>query len=403
MKHPDRKKCRGYDLPGRCQRFTDLVYYGKASDKDALKKEIFSIEEEYYPEKSPYNLYFGEIHGHSQLSDGFAEVTPEKYFNHLRYTAKLDFAALSDHDHGGIGNEPLFVPEKWKILQDAVKAAYAPGEFSTILAYERDSYPWYNNLVVYYRDHNGTPLLGERAGEFTEAELRHALGRNDILLVPHDTGMLNFGCDFNRIPLDLMPPLLQIVSRGGNAQEYFNHPLSRMDSCRGGFWQDALTRGAIVGVIASSDDHKCKGGVPDPELYPNTVLNAPDNLPCITGVWAEENTTEAIFDALKARRCYGFMGGRISLDFRINGHFMGEVITLNKDEDRVIYWNCQCDSPIDKITLVKNCRDDLILRNSRGVIFDYSPELPVDCYYLRGITRDNRWCWSSPIWVRCKK
>lgn len=155
-------------------------------------------------------------------------------------------------------------------------------------------------------------------------------------------------------------------------------------------------------MIASSDDHKCKGGVPDPELYPDTVLEAPDNLPCITGVWAEENTTEAIFDALKARRCYGFMGGRISLDFRINGHFMGEVITLNKDEDRVIYWNCQCDSPIDKITLVKNCRDDLILRNPRGVIFDYSPELPVDCYYLRVITRDNRWCWSSPIWVRRK-
>lgn len=400
MQHPDRKKCRRYDLPGRCRKFTDIVYNGRSDDKEALKKEVFSIEQEFYPSPPKYNLYFGEIHGHSQLSDGFESVTPEGYFRHLREDVKMDFAALSDHDHGGIGNEPLIIPEKWERLRKAVKEAYEPGKFTTLLAYERDSYPWYNNMVVYYRDHEGMPILGEFPGEFTEQELRAALQRDDVLLVPHDTGSLNFGCDFECIPLDLMTPLIQIASRGGNAREYFGNPLSRMDICRGGFFQDALKKGAIMGVIACSDDHKCKGGEADPELFPDFYLEKPDCLPCITAVWAEENTTESIFNALKARRCYGFMGGRMSLDFRINGHYMGEVVTLPKGTDRSIYWDFSADAPLDSITLVKNCREDLVLRTPRGLIFDYHQELEVDCYYLRVLTHDKRYCWSSPIWIK---
>lgn len=399
MQHPERKKARSYDLPGRCRRFTGLVYNGRSNDHDVLKREIFGIERDFYPLPPAYNLYFGDLHGHSQLSDGFPEVTPERYFHNLREKAKLDFAALSDHDHGGIGNDPLFVPEKWEHMRKAVKSAYEPGVFTTLLAYERDSYPWYNNLVVYYRDHEGMPLKGEYSGEITEAELRNALRRKDLILVPHDTGMLNFGCDFRRIPPDLMPPLLQIISRGGNAQEYFNHPLLRADACRGGFWQDALRGGGKVGVIACSDDHKGKGGMPDEDLLPDEKLSSPDSLPCLTGVWAKENTVSGIFDALQARRCYGFVGGRMQLDFRINGHYMGEEIALPANADREIYWKFEADSPLRELTIVKNCQDDLILRRGEGLIFDYTPEQATDCYYIRAITKDNRWCWSSPIWV----
>jgi len=120
-----------------------------------------------------------------------------------------------------------------------------------------------------------------------------------------------------------------------------------------------------------------------------------------TGVLAKENTREAIFDALKARRCYAYMGQeRIRLDFRINGHYMGEEITLPKDETRTIWIHAQTAEPFERITLVKNCRDHVILygQNSQ-VLLDYKQETPCDCYYVRAITKSGRYAWSSPIWV----
>ena len=67
-----------------------------------------------------------------------------------------------------------------------------------------------------------------------------------------------------------------------------------------GDYVDALENGAHPACIACSDDHAGMGGRDDPaQGYGYTGM---------TGVYAAANTREAIFDALKARRCYGFMG-----------------------------------------------------------------------------------------------
>ena len=402
MHHPEKYIARGFDTPGRCREFTDKVYSGANDDPAALARDIFSIEKKYYPPPPEYTLYFGELHGHSNLSDGRTDI--DRYFTSIRDRAELDFAALADHDHGGIGRPELWKAGKWELIQEKVRQYYQPGRFTTILGYERDSYPWYNNLVVYYDSDHGEMLRGVHDGEITRNELAEWLRRPDLLLVPHDTYQLSAGCDFNSIPPELMPRLLEILSRGDCA-EYFDHPVSREGDtcCRGGTWQDALARGGRIGVIAGSDDHLGHNGLITTELpepkHPG-IYKGLNKYPGITGVWARENTREAIFEALKARRCYGFMGGRMRMDFRINGHWMGEEITLEAGEPRVIWFDFSADSPVASVTLVKNNQDYILWRkNSRQLFFDYRQELPVDCYYLRAITQDGRWCWSSPVWV----
>jgi len=403
MNHQDRTAARGFDTPGRCRKFTDLVYTGVHPDPPALARKIFGIEREFYPPAPEYALFFGEMHGHTNLSDGKTQI--DDYFTGIRDQAKLDFAALTDHDHGGIGRAELWGDRKWETIRQKVKEYYQPGKFTTILAYERDSYPWYNNLVVSYDSHDGELLRGVHDGEVTRDELSAWLRRPDLLLVPHDTYMLSAGCDFNSIPPELMPPLLEIISRGDCA-EYFDHPLfRRMDTwCQGGSWQDALRRGGRTGVLAGSDDHLGHNGmtveVPDPRCPQHYEGVA--KYPGITGVWARENTLESIFAALKARRCYGFTGGRMSLDFRIDGHYMGEEFTEEAGDARArtIWFDFSADSPVDRVTLVKNQRDFMIFRDcGRQLFFDYRAETPCDCYYLRVTTKDGRWCWSSPIWV----
>ena len=123
-----------------------------------------------------------------------------------------------------------------------------------------------------------------------------------------------------------------------------------------------------------------------------------ETYPGITGVLAKENTLPAIFEALKARRCYAFMGGKIYMDFRINGHYMGEEFTTN--EDRSIYYKIEADGEIESITVVKNCRDYVIIQHDKELVFfDYSQENETDYYYLRVKLKDGRLAWSSPIWV----
>lgn len=232
-------------------------------------------------------------------------------------------------------------------------------------------------------------------GEITRQELSDALKRDDVIVVPHDTYRLDAGCDFLSIDENLFTPLIEIYSRGDSA-EYFGNPYNnRGQQCEGGYYQDALKRGAKMGVIAASDDHLCKNGLIDKD-YESRGKDL--TFPGITGVLAKENTLEAIFDALKKRRCYGFMGeGRVYIDFRINSHYMGEEFV--HDGDREIYYKIESETPIKRVTLVKNSRDYMIFTRNEQFIFDYKIESPSDYYYLRIELTDGRLAWCSPIWI----
>ena len=235
---------------------------------------------------------------------------------------------------------------------------------------------------------------GIRDGEITRDELITLLKNDDILVVPHDSYCLSAGCDFSTLPPELFPPLLEIYSCSDCA-EYFDHPLHKDSWVRGGSWQDALRKGARIGVVGGSDDHVGTPGLDHPdEPYPFCYRG-------LTGVWAKENTREGIFDALKKRRCFAFMGhDRMSLDFRINGHCMGESFFLQPDEIKNIWIDFNATEKIDRVTLVKNCRDHVILYGKgRQMIFDYQQETDCDCYYVRALTEKGRYCWSSPIWT----
>ena len=406
MNHPDRHIAKRYDTPNRSRRFTDIVYTSGAHENPgALWEELRRAERSLdlpAPELIPL---VGEMHGHSCFSDG--GPTPETYFANIRDLAKLDFAVLTDHDHGGVGAPELWAgsPSKWERTRRAALEARVEGKFSTLLGYERDSYPFYNNMILYFRDDDAEMVRGERDGEITAEELRALLSRDDVVTCPHDTYSLSSGADFGTIPVELTTPYIEIMSRG-DAAEYMGNPaLEEGTVCEGGFWQDALRRGAKVGVIGGSDDHGGMNGRAD--------LNQPYpySYPGVTGVWATENSPAAIFEALKAGRTYAFMRGpqdgamegRMVLDFRIEGHYVGETITRPDNRNLHIYYHVQADTPIKQVTLVKNCRN-VVTYFSRGVdfcdsILDYKQENPTDCFYLRVELTDGRFGWTSPIWV----
>ena len=143
--------------PSRDRRFTRSVYGGTNGKLSVLKEVVANYE----PEASPYQVYFGDIHGHSELSDG--KGSPDDYFTVARDEAKLDFCALTDHDHGGVRRPELWEAGKWELVQKKVAEYHEPGRFVTLLAYERDcDYYYLRTTMVDGRRAWSSPIWVER-------------------------------------------------------------------------------------------------------------------------------------------------------------------------------------------------------------------------------------------------
>ena len=391
--HPEARAAKKIDVTNRLPQATRSVYLDAGQDTPA---DHAALEQAFAAGRlppPPFRLLYGDIHGHTVLSDG--GVQPEVYFENMR--ARMDFCALTDHDHGGVWRDTLY-GEKWLQMQALGKKYTRPGVFSALVGYERDSYPWYDNMIVYFADHEHPMLDGAVRGETNAAELSAWLARDDVFIAPHDTDFRTCSTDFTRRPPQLMPHGIELYSRGDCA-EYFDHPLNVYGSVRGGSWQDALAAGAHPAAIAGADDHNGMGGADMPGL------GFPGRYPGMTAVYAAENTPAAIFEALRARRCYAFMGPqRIGIDFRINGALMGAALTEAPDAPgRTVYWSIESETPLAKVTLVKNGQDYYISRGESIAcchIIDYERQQPEDCYYLRAELADGRMAWTSPCWVK---
>ena len=106
MNHPDKYVAKRYDTPNRSKAFTDIVYRSETDEtKAAIWSNLDSVQRSLDPPAPELVPLVGEMHGHSNLSDGEPDI--DTYFSNIRDLAKLDFAVLTDHDHGGVDKPTL--------------------------------------------------------------------------------------------------------------------------------------------------------------------------------------------------------------------------------------------------------------------------------------------------------
>lgn len=175
---------------------------------------------------------------------------------------------------------------------------------------------------------SGEPLTAEEAKERAAfeplVEIMQHKGSSECLLDPGNEDEL---CDFELLPYDDFQ---------GKYVSWLRHPPRREDTVR-----DALARGLLheervgenpfrYGIVASTDSHLGASGATDEEGYAGhggagapagkgVPPGLPDDLEFNAGglavVWAEENSRDALFDAMRRRETYGTSGTRPILRF----------------------------------------------------------------------------------------
>jgi hypothetical protein len=178
---------------------------------------------------SEMSLYWGELHGHTAITDGIG--TTDEFYSFARDQAFCDFAALSEHCQ-------WISDKEWKEMQVGANAYNYSGKFVALVAYE-----WTQNPIDGGGHHNvyffgdGGPLI-RRFDARTKQELFRGLEaqmKNEtVLVIPHAHSPGDW-----RKKDHVMERFAEIYSKQGVFEWFGNRFLENN----------------YVGFVAASDDH----------------------------------------------------------------------------------------------------------------------------------------------------
>ena len=344
------------------------------------------------------NVYFGDIHAKTMLSDGLK--TPREFFEHARDVALIDFAAIADHNCAEASRlegpfRMQMSDEAYAQIQEACEAFNEPGRFATLQGFEQNriaSNPGHRN--VYFR---GT-CPGLFRGE-TLDDLYAYLEGHEALVIPHHH--IIWG---TRVHLDnpKYERLIEMYSthcssevKGSPINNYATTGSKRETGISA---REILDAGYRVGFIAASDNHN---GAPGLSARPSRFTNIPYR-GGLAAVLAPELTREAIFDGLYNRRCYATSGSRTYLDFRLDGQLMGSEIEVPRGASLPYEIVVAATDSIARIEFIQNDREGTVWTHDGRSFVRLKGELTIQesCWtYVRVTQTDRNMAWSSPIWV----
>jgi hypothetical protein len=330
-------------------------------------------------------LLFGDLHGHSSLSDGTG--TPEDYYRYARDVAALDVAALTDHDHWGI---PFLddTPAHWSRIEAAARSFHAPGRFVTLLGYEWTSWLFGHRHVLHFEERAEIrSSIDERFD--TPQELWSALAGARALTFAHHSAGAPVATDWSIPPDPALEPVTEIASIHGSS-ESFDSPWPVRGMLAGNGVRDALARGYRLGFVGSGDSH---------DGHPGLAQLAAGESGGLAAIFAEERTREAVLAALRARRVYATNGPRIVLEVTLDGAPMGAVLPAGAGRKLAV--QVVAPGPIEAVELVTpegvTRRIDGEGRRSLGFESALDETRAGSWLYLRVRQGDGGAAWSSPF------
>ncbi len=356
---------------------------------DKNKKPVGTSNPIICSENTPkYKMYWGDLHMHSNLSDGMGD--PDYIYYYAKNIAGLDIAALADHD-------TIMAMQKgnWQKVIDLTKKWHKEGEFITLLGYEFTERKYGEDRNVYYLNDTG-PLINSGYDKVHPDELYKQLRKLKFksMVIPHC--VIRKGCWEYSDPRFCR--LAEIYSTHGSSEtypceHYFYPDIANYDIyLPESSYSDSFSYGLKMGVVGGTDDH---GGQPGWGYSWHNYRGG------IMGVLMEDLTRNCLWNALWERRVIATTGERIYLNMRVNDLIIGSEGRIEgKPEIEIEAFGT------DKIDMIELLRNEEIIHcfhgNSKNEKHNYIDQKwnGKEAWYRCRLTQANgERAWTSPIWI----
>jgi len=292
--------------------------------------------------KPSKSLYWGDIHGHTLLSDGSGSA--EESYEFARDISHLDFAALTDHSEHfpRLGEIDLF--NIFQSYIDVTNSYNDLGKFITLVGLE-----WTPNYIVWGNDlssgHYNVYFKGDTMPFFSTLthknpdELFSFIRENtddEFISWMHHTNNGQFHSDFGFYDPSIST-LIEIYSIHGSSETIGEDNYYRQNAkvtTPGYSVRDALKMGRKFGFMASGDNHDGRLGHSISHTrasafnqYPYTLSGYRMGHPHpngLTGIFTSDLSRDNVFDSLQDRSCFATTWvNRPYINFSINGTTVG--------------------------------------------------------------------------------
>lgn len=360
------------------------------------------------PERPP--VRWGEIHGHSLVSDGLGSA--EDWYTYARDASRLDFAALTDHGYltEQLVNHEFFRhyidEETWGAYAEVCAAYHEPGAFVTFLAYEWTSNVYSDKIVYFLSDEQPWEAYPETLEDFYD----QYAGREGVTVVSHMMWAASFmrATDWSTFDDDL-ERVVEVASVHGVREYAGGHfwpesdtwAAEHADSMSGHLVADGLEAGWKLGLACGSDTHTGFPGNAHPGRHPCRCAG-------MMAIRAGELTREALWERWQARAVYGTTGPRILLDFEVEGVEAGGVLEIRADAGREIRLEIASPRGVERVEIIRGDPAEPLHTESFEdrpwnpdpiVITDDDPLEKATFYYARITLEGEHYAWSSPVFV----
>ncbi len=348
-----------------------------------------------------YNVYFGQIHAHTNFSDGAG--SPEEAFEHAsKEVDNLDYLCITDHSNSLDGAEDSDITKntdadatkEWTRGHELAKQ-YSTEDFTCIYGYEMT---WSNGLG-HMNTFNTEGFQSRTQKEFSTYGTALNNYYAKLRQVPDSASMFNhpgttFG-DFQDFAYysednDAVITMIEVGNGEGTIGSSGYFPSYE-------YYTRALDKGWHVAPANNQDNHKGKWG------DANTAR---------TVVLADTNTEANIYDAMKNYRMYATEDNNLSIYYTLDNYIMGTQLDKDAvgetvhirgeltDADTTSTRNGKAEQ-LGKVEVIVNGGLSVASKqvNTNAQVVEFDIPANYSYYYLKVTEADGDIAVTAPVWV----
>ncbi len=384
------------------------IYTGEATDL-TLEKGFFTFYVKAYAAKAgfkdsnvitrtfterntdSYNLYFGQLHSHTNISDGAGSI--DEAYSYAKDTADhIDFLAVTDHSNsfdntgsGVLAEDASLVSEEWKTAKETAQD-FTDENFVGIYGYEMT---WSNGLG-HINTYNTPGFQSRTQSDYSTYSTALLNYYNTLTTVGDSISQFNhpgttFG-DFQDFAYyteayDELITLIEVGNGEGAVGSSGYFPSYE-------YYTRALDKGWHVAPTNNQDNHKGLWG------NANTGRSV---------VLADSLTEEGIYDAMRNYRVYATEDNDLQIYYTLNDNVMGSILDLDSGDMLTLQLNLHdpTDSNIGKVEVIVNGGLSIASQYVPGHAEYAQFKIPNEYsyYYIRVTQDDGDIAVTAPVWT----